>query len=240
MSKPLKPKRGTTAENNQYLGEAYEITLDTEKHTLRAHDGVTVGGYPLATQAEAVAAQTSANNAAKAASDAQQTADEAVNAAANAHAAAEQAMEAAQSVEVPVTSVNGQTGDVQVGTVRTVNGVMADEAGNVTLGKGVHLVDSWKDGADWYRVWSDGWLEQGGYQASGGGTMSMHLPFSDKQYFWSAQSELLEAARVGGYEVYGNHLDGQTIDLSYSFSNYAANLDGYHHPFYWYACGYGG
>lgn len=48
MSKPLKPKRGTTAENDAYIGEAYEVTLDTEKHTLRVHDGVTPGGHELA------------------------------------------------------------------------------------------------------------------------------------------------------------------------------------------------
>lgn len=48
MSKPLKPKRGTTAQNDAYIGEAYEVTLDTEKHTLRVHDGVTAGGHELA------------------------------------------------------------------------------------------------------------------------------------------------------------------------------------------------
>lgn len=48
MSKPLKPKRGTTAENDAYIGEAHEVTLDIEKHTLRVHDGVTAGGHELA------------------------------------------------------------------------------------------------------------------------------------------------------------------------------------------------
>lgn len=51
MSKPLKPKRGTTAENDAYIGEAYEVTLDTEKHTLRVHDGVTPGGHEMASGA---------------------------------------------------------------------------------------------------------------------------------------------------------------------------------------------
>jgi hypothetical protein len=47
-SKPLKPKRGTTAQNNAYTGEAYEVTLDTDKKTLVVHDGLTAGGFPLA------------------------------------------------------------------------------------------------------------------------------------------------------------------------------------------------
>ena len=34
MSKPLKPRRGTTAEQNAFVGEAYEVTYDTDKNTL--------------------------------------------------------------------------------------------------------------------------------------------------------------------------------------------------------------
>lgn len=45
MSKPLKPKRGTTAQNEAFTGEAYEVTLDTQTHRLRTHDGVTAGGF---------------------------------------------------------------------------------------------------------------------------------------------------------------------------------------------------
>ena len=52
MSKPLKPKRGTTAENNAYIGEAYEITLDTDKKTIVVRDGATAGGFPLAKEAD--------------------------------------------------------------------------------------------------------------------------------------------------------------------------------------------
>lgn len=44
MAKPLRPKRGTTAKNDAFTGLANEITLDTEKHSLRIHDGVTAGG----------------------------------------------------------------------------------------------------------------------------------------------------------------------------------------------------
>lgn len=44
MAKPLRPKRGTTAKNDAFTGLANEITLDTEKHSIRIHDGVTAGG----------------------------------------------------------------------------------------------------------------------------------------------------------------------------------------------------
>jgi hypothetical protein len=72
-SKPLKPKRGTTAQNNGYTGEAYEVTLDTDKKTLVVHDGLTAGGFPLA-RADEVAAKDAAQDAAIA--EAQSSADE--------------------------------------------------------------------------------------------------------------------------------------------------------------------
>lgn len=45
MAKPLRPKRGTTAKNDAFTGLASEITIDTDKHSIRVHDGVTPGGY---------------------------------------------------------------------------------------------------------------------------------------------------------------------------------------------------
>jgi hypothetical protein len=52
MSKPLKPRRGTTAEQNAFVGEAYEVTYDTDKNTLVCRDGLTAGGFPLAKEEE--------------------------------------------------------------------------------------------------------------------------------------------------------------------------------------------
>ena len=40
-------KRGTTAQNAAYTGEAGEITVDTSLRTLRVHDGAKQGGEPL-------------------------------------------------------------------------------------------------------------------------------------------------------------------------------------------------
>lgn len=41
-------KRGTDSENNAYIGKNGEITVDTDKKTLRVHDGETTGGIALA------------------------------------------------------------------------------------------------------------------------------------------------------------------------------------------------
>lgn len=43
----IKHKRGTTAENDAYTGEAGTVSVDTEKNEIRLHDGITVGGWPM-------------------------------------------------------------------------------------------------------------------------------------------------------------------------------------------------
>lgn len=61
MSKPLKPRRGTTAEHAAFIGQAHEVTYDTDKQTLVCHDGLTAGGFPLA-RADEVAAKDAAQD----------------------------------------------------------------------------------------------------------------------------------------------------------------------------------
>lgn len=39
--------RGTTAENDTYIGRDGEITVDSDKKNLRLHDGTTEGGKVL-------------------------------------------------------------------------------------------------------------------------------------------------------------------------------------------------
>lgn len=63
MSKPLKPRRGTTAQHASFVGEAHEVTYDTDKQTLVCHDGLTAGGFPLA-RADEVAAKDADQDAA--------------------------------------------------------------------------------------------------------------------------------------------------------------------------------
>lgn len=45
----VKRRRGTTAENDAFTGAEGEITVDTEKHELRVHDGMTQGGHIIPT-----------------------------------------------------------------------------------------------------------------------------------------------------------------------------------------------
>ena len=47
MATQLKIRRGTTAEHASFTGAEGEITLDTTKDTLVAHDNYTAGGHPM-------------------------------------------------------------------------------------------------------------------------------------------------------------------------------------------------
>lgn len=53
MAKQLQLRSGTTTEHNTFTGAVGEVTVDTTKDTLVVHDGVTVGGHPVAAKANA-------------------------------------------------------------------------------------------------------------------------------------------------------------------------------------------
>lgn len=48
-----------------------------------------------------------------------------------------------------------------------------------------YVTKTWRSGTEWYRVWSDKWIEQGGHGKGGACTFSK--PFSDKNYTFNVQ-----------------------------------------------------
>ena len=53
MAIQIQLRQGTTTEHNTFKGAVGEVTVDTTKDTLVVHDGVTVGGFPVASKANA-------------------------------------------------------------------------------------------------------------------------------------------------------------------------------------------
>ena len=52
-----------------------------------------------------------------------------------------------------------------------------------------YITETWKNGTSWYRIWSDGWIEQGGVFDAGsliadmtGKPITFYKPFSDTNY----------------------------------------------------------
>lgn len=52
MTKTIQHLRGTTAQNEAFTGASGEITVDTQTHELRVHDGSTAGGHVIYTKNE--------------------------------------------------------------------------------------------------------------------------------------------------------------------------------------------
>lgn len=98
--------------------------------------------------------------------------------------------------------------------------------------------NSGPDGTSWYRMWSDGWLEQGGTEVktvTNGATSTISLPFVYKDASYSIRGIGVKRKGYYGYAV----IEQDSVTKS-SFA-YAAmgnsSTDGVV-KFHWYTCGY--
>lgn len=170
-----------------------------------------------------------------------------------------------------VRTVNGvgadASGNIQVGTgdayeadileaadkaLETVSNVGNTDIANVLsavasvearIDSHIRVVETWKssDGLSWYRKWSDGWIEQGGYETSYDSkgtytcskTIVFNTPFSDTKYGFHAttrgESQMTyedknTARSTTGLKVSNNIKSGISSNMTQGIS--------------WYACGY--
>ena len=156
---------------------------------------------------------------------------------------------------VKVKSVNGKTGDVVVGEVtdlsisgKTITVTFADgttktlttqdttgyHTGNATSIGGASatkpavVVTTYRSGANWYRIWSDGTLEQGGKVARNG-TITLLKAFANTDY-----APLLQCFQTGSSEDYTGNINRVTTT---SFTYLCAGSVSH---FSWYAIGQNG
>lgn len=64
MTRTIQLLRGTTAQNAAFTGASGEVTVDTQTHELRVHDGSTVGGHIIYTKSDVDTALSSKADAA--------------------------------------------------------------------------------------------------------------------------------------------------------------------------------
>ena len=138
-------------------------------------------------------------------------------------------------------------------TARTINGVSFNGTANITVADSTKValdgsnlsgatvktvVETWHSGTEWYRVWSDGWIEQGGFidtgsSDNGKAVKSFNKPFSNANY-----TIILAFKTTGdGYSSSFNatYLDASNVSSS-SFTYYTHTSIGLTRS--WYACGY--
>ena len=92
------------------------------------------------------------------------------------------------------------------------------------------VVDTYVNGTSWYRVWSDGWIEQGGSSSIGKGatTITFLKSFSNASYTFTCTPISSDGAYT---TVTIKSLTAQNIVVYLAQSNYIKSSS-------WYACGY--
>ena len=120
--------------------------------------------------------------------------------------------------------------DVSKIDMEQINGLL-DKLEEVTdkLNSMKYVVETWNEGTEWYRVWSDGWIEQGGFLGTNTintETKTIHKAFSNTNYTIciairnDSNSVNLRVSIVNNHQI--------TFSRSGSY-----NATGW-----WYACGY--
>lgn len=111
-----------------------------------------------------------------------------------------------------------------------------------------HIVETWSEGTEWYRVWNDGWIEQGGYMYMSGATTGVTNTKTLNKSFTSNNYTLIMWGGVGnsGWQYCGgiglgtggnpaNLRENNLTNNSFTWFN-ATGVSGT--PIFWYACGY--
>jgi len=123
-----------------------------------------------------------------------------------------------------VTDLNGKADVDLTNATPTANFADAlDDAGIRTV------VETWHSGTEWYRVWSDGWIEQGGAHSSTGSPLSINLNkvFSDTKY-----TLIILDFDTGGNSTHVSVTAKTTALFSYTRTQNAVTYNS------WFACGY--
>lgn len=88
-----------------------------------------------------------------------------------------------------------------------------------------HIIETYKNGTSWYRVWSDGWKEQGGYLS--GTSVTFLKQFNDANYtltYGNTSGQYFEKERFYDLTTAGFKI----VNVAYGGGGAG----------YWYACGY--
>lgn len=105
----------------------------------------------------------------------------------------------------------------------------------VDLASRVHIVETYQNGSSFYRLWSDGWCEQGGECKGFGfgtiGTVDLIKKFKTENYYVNANQWT-----EGGWGL-TNYVRSRTVS-SFTVQADGGNSSAANYPFYWYACGY--
>lgn len=87
------------------------------------------------------------------------------------------------------------------------------------------VVETYRNGTSWYRIWSDKWCEQGGLKTGGNSTITFLKTFANTDYYWNIYCNKGNASG-NSYSYYNSKSNGSISTLEVSENGF------------WYACGY--
>lgn len=132
---------------------------------------------------------------------------------------------------------NISTGLTQAETrISALENSKVDKAGNAWV------VETYRNGTEWYRVWSDGWLEQGGRITDSRATLTFLKPFANANYYINALPT--GKGSWGGLSLQAVNRTAISTELWCTISNSGVAVNNWQynnnviHPV-WYACGQG-
>ena len=93
-----------------------------------------------------------------------------------------------------------------------------------------YVIEHWSEGTQWYRKWSNGWIEQGGYcdaEAVVTTTITLHIPYTNTNYSVHLTNLFANSATKNPVHV--------TTQTTSTFTYWCENTNG---NAFWYACGF--
>lgn len=126
----------------------------------------------------------------------------------------------------------------KVDEIKSALATLQAQLGQLESRRHVRETGKSSDGSSWYRLWSDGWLEQGGTAVKtvlNGTTSTISLPFAYKDASYSIRGI---GVKRKGYYGYASIEQDSVTKSSFTYAGMAnASYDGVV-KFYWYTCGY--
>ena len=120
-------------------------------------------------------------------------------------------------------------GSVDVGNVMSAVAQVQADVGAIPR-PNAYVTKTWRSGTDWYRKWSDGWIEQGGvYTSTSNKAISFHIGFSSKPVLYTAPKA--NTSTAPGYRDFGYDVTNT------NFKAHGAGTSG-GYECHWLACGY--
>lgn len=109
---------------------------------------------------------------------------------------------------------------------------------NIDGKKMVYVCETWNNGTSWYRVWSDGWIEQGGIEAArlfSGARHTLTLPKAYKNASYIITGIGVKKSNVWGY---ASIEERSVTNNSFEYAGMGSSTQDGIVEFRWYTCGY--